>query len=106
MSAPMGLEILCSWCLRIRSSAGVWLGAEVNPTRDRFGHYSHGICPVCLERHFKELSRIVAASSAERAAGRSAMGIEDVPPRSGAGPGSALPGKERLGLERRDHDKA
>lgn len=106
MSAPMGLEILCSWCLRIRSSAGVWLGAEVNPTRDRFGHYSHGICPVCLERHFKELSRIVAASSAERAAGRSAMGIEEVPHRSGAGLGSALPGNERPRLERRDHEEA
>ena len=92
---PAGLEVLCSWCLRVRGYDGVWIGAKSNPARDRFGHYSHGICPVCLERHFKELALIVSATAADSAAERTAFGLEAVAPTSALERGTASPEKVR-----------
>ena len=92
---PVGLEVLCSWCLRVRGYDGVWVGAESNPARDRFGHYSHGICPVCLERHFKELALIVSATAADRAAERAAFGLEVIAPTPAPDRGTVAPEKVR-----------
>lgn len=57
-----GIEVLCSWCRRVRREDGVWSSECVDSSQHRFGHFTHGICPTCLEEHFRELARIVDKS--------------------------------------------
>ena len=92
---PTGLEVLCSWCLRVRGENGGWSSVELGDTRDRFGHYSHGICPDCLKRHFQELAIIVSATAADRAAQRAAAGREDLSSLSTAGQDANSPDRVR-----------
>lgn len=60
--AACGVEVLCSWCRRVRGEDGVWSAECVDVSQHRFGHFTHGICPTCLEEHFRELARIADKS--------------------------------------------
>jgi YesN/AraC family two-component response regulator len=54
-----GLLPICTTCKRIRDSDGYWRRVEAYVQQHTHAEFSHGICPVCLEREqpevFKEM---------------------------------------------------
>lgn len=49
-----GFIAICSYCKRIRSDAQQWEQMEQYITEHSHAHFSHGICPSCLERVSRE----------------------------------------------------
>jgi len=45
VSASVALPIVCAWCERVRTSAGVWEEPSAPPRAEQA---THGICPECL----------------------------------------------------------
>lgn len=56
---PGGADLIikCSHCGRICCEPGGWQQPGPSASDDEAGlRYSHGICPVCLQRYFPEFS--------------------------------------------------
>ncbi len=48
-----GIIPICSYCKKIRNDQKYWLQVEQYISERTQARFSHGICPDCLERHFK-----------------------------------------------------
>lgn len=48
-----GLLPICSFCKSIRDSEGAWLGLEQYLTDRAKVSFTHGVCPDCLEKHYR-----------------------------------------------------
>jgi hypothetical protein len=55
--SAVSLPIVCAWCERVRTRAGRWVEAEVDPIAD---DATHGICPDCLVAQTREATAAVA----------------------------------------------
>ena len=62
-----GLLSICAYCKNIRERDDTWVPIEQYVSRRAHTIFSHGICPGCAARHFKEWS---AQSRPGRPAGR------------------------------------
>ena len=51
-----GLLPICAYCKRIRDDGDYWKQIEQFLEENSDAHFSHGICPECLERHLSELT--------------------------------------------------
>jgi DNA-binding response OmpR family regulator len=51
-----GLLPICAYCKRIRDDGDYWKQIEHFLEENSDAHFSHGICPECLERHLAELA--------------------------------------------------
>jgi phosphoserine phosphatase RsbU/P len=47
-----GLLPICSFCKKIRNGQGNWQQLEIYIRNHSGAEFSHGICPVCLEKHY------------------------------------------------------
>ncbi|HEX9081034.1 MAG TPA: hypothetical protein VF768_02085 [Holophagaceae bacterium] len=43
---------VCSWCLKIRNEAGLWVPADRHGIAFGEAGLTHGLCPDCRQRHF------------------------------------------------------
>jgi len=50
-----GFIPICAHCKKIRDDHGFWQGLEVYLSRQTTARFSHGVCPVCLDKHYSEL---------------------------------------------------
>jgi hypothetical protein len=50
-----GLLPICAYCKRIRDDKDYWREVEAYVRSRAPVEFSHGICPVCLDRHFPEM---------------------------------------------------
>ncbi|HWI57341.1 MAG TPA: GAF domain-containing protein [Bacillota bacterium] len=50
MKTLRGLLPICAWCKRIRDDKGYWNQVEAYIRTYTEAHFTHGICPECLER--------------------------------------------------------
>lgn len=51
-----GLLPICSYCKRIRDDQGYWRQLEAYISARTNVVFSHGICPLCIEEHYPELT--------------------------------------------------
>jgi YesN/AraC family two-component response regulator len=51
-----GLLPICAWCKKIRDDKGYWDKLEEFIEKHSTAKFSHGICPNCMEEHFKDYS--------------------------------------------------
>jgi len=51
-----GLLPICSYCKRIRNDTGFWQQVEIYIQEHSRADFSHGICPSCLEQHYREFA--------------------------------------------------
>jgi PAS domain S-box-containing protein len=58
-----GLLPICSHCKKIRNDAGYWKQVELYMHEETGAHFTHTICPPCLEEHYPD----VDASGGEEA---------------------------------------
>ncbi len=49
-----GILPICSFCKKIRDDEGYWKQLEVYIGERSDADFSHGICPVCLKKHYPE----------------------------------------------------
>ena len=56
-----GLLPICSHCKSIRSDEGYWRSVEHYIASHTEAQFSHGICPVCLKRHYPEAYDLMVA---------------------------------------------
>jgi len=49
-----GLLPMCAWCKRIRNDEGYWAQIESYISADSEAKVSHGICPDCFSRMWKD----------------------------------------------------
>lgn len=52
-----GILPICSYCKRVRESDGFWEQLEIYVRNHSDAEFSHGICPECVETHFKQYVR-------------------------------------------------
>jgi GAF domain-containing protein len=52
-----GLLPICSYCKGVRDDAGYWQTVEAYVESHSDAHFTHGICPECLEKHYPEFAR-------------------------------------------------
>ncbi len=50
-----GLIPICSYCKRIRNDAGWWLQVESYVQQHTEAEFSHGVCPECKEKIYRDL---------------------------------------------------
>jgi len=50
-----GFIPICAHCKKIRDEHGFWQGLEVYLSRQTTARFSHGVCPVCLDKHYAQL---------------------------------------------------
>jgi len=46
--------IVCSICKRVRDDLGRWHEIDTRTIDIRFGQFSHGLCPQCMQRFYGE----------------------------------------------------
>lgn len=51
-----GIIPICAHCKSVRGDAGAWEQLEMYVMRHSDAEFSHGICPVCIDEHFKDFS--------------------------------------------------
>ena len=49
-----GLIPICAWCKKIRNDKGYWSEVEQYIGQHSKAQFTHGMCPECLEKYFKE----------------------------------------------------
>lgn len=49
-----GLIPICSYCKKIRDDEGFWKQLESYVSEHSQAEFSHGICPTCLEQHYRK----------------------------------------------------
>lgn len=49
-----GILPLCSFCKKIRNDAGNWEQVDVYIQKNSNADISHGICPICMQKHYPE----------------------------------------------------
>ena len=49
-----GILPICSFCKKIRDDDGYWEQLDVYVKQHSDAHFSHGICPDCMQEHFPE----------------------------------------------------
>jgi hypothetical protein len=49
-----GLLPICAWCKKIRNDHGYWQDVETYIHDHSDADFSHGICPECNEKYYKE----------------------------------------------------
>jgi hypothetical protein len=54
-----GILPICSFCKKIRDDDGYWNQVEVYIKERSDADFSHGICPVCMEKHYPETYRAI-----------------------------------------------
>lgn len=54
LKALRGILPMCSFCKKIRDDEGYWNQVEVYIAEHSEADFSHGICPVCVEKHYKD----------------------------------------------------
>lgn len=59
-----GLLPICSYCKGVRNDEGYWQDVEAYVESHSDAHFTHGICPECLEKHYPELAQQKQASVA------------------------------------------
>lgn len=52
-----GLLPICSYCKGVRDDEGYWQDVEAYIESHSDAHFTHGICPSCLEKYYPELAR-------------------------------------------------
>lgn len=55
-----GLLPICAGCKKIRDDGGYWNEMEVYIQRHTNAHFSHGICPHCVQQFYPELADVPA----------------------------------------------
>jgi GAF domain-containing protein len=51
-----GLLPICSYCKGVRDDEGYWQSVEAYVESRSDAHFTHGICPSCLEKHYPQFS--------------------------------------------------
>jgi DNA-binding response OmpR family regulator len=51
-----GIIPICTHCKRIRNDTGFWQQVEIYIQEHSRADFSHGICPSCLEQHYREFA--------------------------------------------------
>ena len=59
-----GLLPICSYCKSIRDDKNYWDSVEHYITRHTSSNFSHGICPVCYEKHITPMLKELDAEPA------------------------------------------
>ncbi len=59
-----GLLPICSYCKGVRDDEGYWQDVETYVEGHSEAHFTHGICPRCLEKHYPELAHPTSAAVA------------------------------------------
>lgn len=54
-----GLVPICSYCKSVRNDEGFWKSIEAFVASHSDAKFSHGICPVCMQKHFPHISKKV-----------------------------------------------
>jgi len=49
-----GLLPICAWCKKVRDDEGYWKAIEVYLHDRGVANFTHGMCPDCLARHYRE----------------------------------------------------
>jgi tetrahydromethanopterin S-methyltransferase subunit D len=49
-----GILPICSFCKKIRRADGDWEQIEAYVSQHSEAHFSHGLCEVCLEKHYPD----------------------------------------------------
>lgn len=57
-----GLLPICSYCKKIKDDKGYWEQVETYITKHSEALFSHGICPACAEKAFKEFGELKMSS--------------------------------------------
>lgn len=52
-----GIIPICMYCKKIRDKNELWNNVENYIARHSEAHFSHGICPLCLEEHYPEIQK-------------------------------------------------
>src|SRR3954469_7187789 len=73
MKQLQGLLSICAYCKNIRETEQQWVPVEQYISKRAHTMFSHGICPTCAAKHFKEWS-------AEERSGRRAARKQKAPP--------------------------
>ena len=55
-----GLLPICAGCKKIRDDGGYWNEMEVYIQQHTNAHFSHGICPHCVQQFYPELADVPA----------------------------------------------
>jgi hypothetical protein len=63
-----GMLPICAWCKCVRDIDGLWNKLESYLSKHSHATFSHGICPECLDRMEKEVSRLREEMSDEKTA--------------------------------------
>jgi CheY-like chemotaxis protein len=53
-----GLVPICGYCRRIRDDNDYWHSLEQYVSDHTNAHFTHGICPICLEKQMREIDKI------------------------------------------------
>lgn len=49
---------VCAWCKDVRNERGYWMQAEPQVTEHPDMEMSHGICPACAEKLYREMEEV------------------------------------------------
>jgi len=52
-----GLLPICSYCKGVRDDEGCWQSVEAYVESRSEAHFTHGICPSCLQKHYPEYAQ-------------------------------------------------
>lgn len=66
-----GLLPICSYCKGVRDDDGYWQSVEAYVEGHSDAHFTHGICPDCLKKHYPDLAHQKEASAAAHSSGPS-----------------------------------
>jgi hypothetical protein len=53
-----GIIPICSFCKKIRDDQGYWHKVEEYISSHSMANFSHGLCPECAKKYYKELEKI------------------------------------------------
>lgn len=60
-----GLLNICAWCKRVRDDKKGWQSVEAFVQAHTHAYFSHGICPLCMETHFGDMTNPAEDPSSE-----------------------------------------
>jgi hypothetical protein len=55
-----GILPICSYCKQIRDDGHVWHSLEAYMASHSNTHFSHGICPACMDKHFSTVDGLAS----------------------------------------------
>jgi CheY-like chemotaxis protein len=67
MKQLQGLLSICAYCKNIRESEQNWVPIEQYVSKRAHTMFSHGICPSCVAKHFRESSEPARPTTAKKA---------------------------------------